>query len=45
MLRYLLEVDVPNEDGADLVCTVPRILEYQVEILEKKPVSLGKRGR
>jgi hypothetical protein len=45
MLRYLLEVDVPNEDGADLVCTVPQILEYQVEIVEKKPVSLGKRGR
>jgi hypothetical protein len=45
MLRYLLEFDVPNEDGADLVCTVPRIPVYQVKILEKKPVSLGKRGR
>jgi hypothetical protein len=45
MLRYLLEVDVPNEDGPDFVCIVPRILEYQVKILEKKPVSLGNRGR
>jgi hypothetical protein len=45
MLRYLLEVDVPNEDGADLVCTVPQIPVYQVEILKKKPVSLKKRGR